>query len=397
MNKLFIIQIVCFISLSFFSQNLINNGSFEEYLNCPEGSFNDCVNWINPTDATPDFYHNCSVNFVPYIGLFNFQFPNSGGGLVGLYLIKTEHGGIQVNNIREYIQCVLKYPLISNKCYLFSMYMNLSNNSVFCTNNISCFYSQAQILLTGLDNYLFDQNPQIKFKKIIKDTLNWVKISGIYKAIGNEEYLTIGNFNNDSLTNIENFQFNNNFNQKSAYYFIDDVSVIPIDSLPNGLPAFAGNDTLITPGDSIFIGQDIINLNCKWSILETGEIIADSISGIYVTPLETTSYLVEQELCGLITYDTVTIFIDDAGLEQQNLTNYNIMISPNPSNGEIFIEANENLEIKIYDIQGRKIFFEIEKIEENLFKIILNCDNGIYNINIESNNEIKVKKIQILR
>jgi hypothetical protein len=381
-----------FISLNLiYSQNLVNNPSFEDYSECPysPSQLELSIGWLNPSNiGTPDYFNSCSINYNVPNSFLGFQFAKSGNAYSG---IGVYHNIIE--NGKEYIQTKLKTSLSDNYCYYVSYYINLNNNSSYAVNKFGAYFSNDSVRTLDGD-YILNYIPQINYQKTLSDTLNWVKIEGIYKANGNENYITIGVFNNDNELNIDFFE-SRIINE--AYYYIDDVSVIPIDSLPNGLTAFAGNDTLIPPGDSIFIGQDIINLNCKWSILETGELLADSISGLYVSPLETTSYLVEQELCGLITYDTVTIFIDDAGLEQQNSTNYNIMISPNPSKGEFLVYSDENTDITIYDLQGREIFHNLEKVNDKTHKVTLNCEIGIYSIVLKSTNYTLIEKIQILK
>lgn len=79
---------------------------------------------------------------------------------------------------------------------------------------------------------------QIRSKNIITDTLNWSRISGLYKAHGGEKYITIGNFT--SRENTTKIYF---WRPDEIYiaYYIDDVSVSPAGF---GLPDL-GNDTVI--------------------------------------------------------------------------------------------------------------------------------------------------------
>jgi outer membrane protein OmpA-like peptidoglycan-associated protein len=74
---------------------------------------------------------------------------------------------------------------------------------------------------------------QQRDNKIINITYNWEKICGVYEAKGGEKYLTIGNFIKD-----ENVKTEINKKPKemkvevtpSAYYFLDDVSVVMMDA-----------------------------------------------------------------------------------------------------------------------------------------------------------------------
>ena len=60
---------------------------------------------------------------------------------------------------------------------------------------------------------------------IINDTLNWIKVGGIFTARGGEQYITIGNFNDDNTTDTV-FVDSTGWNGGIAYYYIDDVSVM---------------------------------------------------------------------------------------------------------------------------------------------------------------------------
>jgi hypothetical protein len=64
--------------------------------------------------------------------------------------------------------------------------------------------------------------PQINDTNVITDTLNWVLIYGEYVAHGGEQYLTIGNFFPDALTDTVHVISSGG---GAAYYFIDDVNV----------------------------------------------------------------------------------------------------------------------------------------------------------------------------
>jgi hypothetical protein len=107
----------------------------------------------------------------------------------------------------------------------------------------------------------------------ITDTLNWTKIQGTFIANGTEEYLTIGNFRTDVLTNTITTQNGSVF---SSLYFVDDVSVVEINS-----KADAGQDKTICVGDSTFIGTNEEALDCQWF---SNNIQIAQGAGIWVKP-----------------------------------------------------------------------------------------------------------------
>jgi hypothetical protein len=169
-----------------------------------------------------------------------------------------------------------------------------------------------------------------------------------------------------------------------AYYFIDDISITPIDSLPGGLPANAGPDQTIYTQDSVFIGQRIANLNCNWYELG-GNQIASNTSGLYVQPNQTTTYVVEQILGTDISYDTCTVFVIGLGVEenlQQHLKFY-----PNPNNGEFTVElpkSYNDIILQISDLSGKIVFSSIEKTAVTSLKIKSELIPGMYTIEIKN-------------
>ena len=72
-------------------------------------------------------------------------------------------------------------------------------------------------------------------------------------------------------------------------YYINDVSLIPLDSLP--LQADAGRDNTIALGDSVFISSLTNGLNNITWYSSSGTVINTIASGFYVSPTISTFYL----------------------------------------------------------------------------------------------------------
>ena len=223
MKKVFFI----FYLLHFFcgSQNLVPNGNFESYSSCPtgQGQTNFVTPWHDPTGATSDYFNACApvssfVN-VPDGTMGFWQYANSGAGYVGLQAIQNVG-----SEYREYIQVKLTDSLDSGECYKIIFYTNLLNRVKKGCNNIGAYLSQTAIT-TAAPNVL-NFTPQILLpgNPVITDTVNWVKISGLYYATGGEKYITIGNFNDDSSTVTQIIDVASPYDV--AYYYIDDVSVL---------------------------------------------------------------------------------------------------------------------------------------------------------------------------
>jgi hypothetical protein len=59
--------------------------------------------------------------------------------------------------------------------------------------------------------------------------VDWTIVSGSFTAVGGEEYLTIGNFNDDVTTDTSNTSALSSPAWEASYHYIDDVSVVCVD------------------------------------------------------------------------------------------------------------------------------------------------------------------------
>lgn len=206
-----------FFSINFVcSQNLVPNPSFELYNACPPSysQIDYTGNWNQPTDhyGTSDFIHTCSSP-VPSSAINYFKVTNlfHGNGCAGLYTYK---------NAREYIQTKLVTPMVANVNYRVSFRVKKATGSLFVScNRIGMYISAGPINGAKNSSALTSYVPQIEYTNFITDTANWTLVSGIYKAVGGEDYITLGNFRDDlssvSLGGKEGL----------AYYLIDSVII----------------------------------------------------------------------------------------------------------------------------------------------------------------------------
>jgi hypothetical protein len=164
---------------------------------------------------------------VPY-NYFGYQNPNSGLAYAGISFFVNNSG--HPNSGREYIEVPLISPLEQGKKYAVAFYISLSNNSAYAVDAIGAYLSIDSVLYNGYYYPPLPYFPQIfnTVGNVIRDTTNWVMISGEYIADGGEKFLTIGNFNPDSTTAIDSSLNPNGYSW--SYYYIDDVSVILMDS-----------------------------------------------------------------------------------------------------------------------------------------------------------------------
>jgi hypothetical protein len=188
-------------------------------------------------------------------------------------------------------------------------------------------------------------NPQIQYSgSIIKDTINWTAITGTFIASGIEKFCILGNFKTDA--NTDTVIINPTYLPMLVNdIYIDDVSLIECDQ-----PAYAGPDKGCLPGDSVFIGSppDVgIDEISVWYKLPSSVPIA-TVAGLWVKPIVTTTYVVKQDLCGTIKWDTVVVYKDAVGLMDIKMLEDNLKIVPVPANSFLQLRVSDPLIYKDY-------------------------------------------------
>jgi len=408
--KYLLLFLTCYFSSFCISQyNLVPNGSFEEVPNCTQFTDNiyDSPPWVNPTEyGTPDLYNYCNMSSIEYLN--SFQMPHTGSGFAGFYTGEQLIGLPNIYENKEYIQVELTDTMKTNEYYLIEYYLSLAEWGRYATDNLGIYFSDTAIYRVGVgfDFTLLDFPEQILpfGNPVILDTIDnfWYKVKGIYYADGTEKFMTIGNFNTDSSTNYLQYlsaPINQNGLSDVAYYYVDDISVIPLDSIPGGLPANAGPDQTIYIQDSVFIGQKISNMPANWFKLD-GTPVAQNTAGVYVSPLETTTYVVTQTLNGIYSTDTVTVFVIGLGLEEEKL--FSLRVFPNPSAGTITLQCDkQNIaksEINILDVTGKIVYTDNLTFSAGKITFDPNLLNGVYWLTVSQDNKIIFQeRLTILR
>ncbi len=346
--------------------NLVLNPSFEEYSNCPDNldETKYCNHWMsldsnwNPPDWThelggiPDYCNICapfSRVSTPYnVGFYHF--PKSGRGMMQVVMFCS-----YLDNFTEkdYLQGHLSQTLIAGHTYNVCFYATMEQSSIFAVNHIGAYLDDGSVDTTQSPGKTQIQyTPQILDTNIINDTFNWIRIQDTFTAKGTEKLITIGNFFDNAHTHaIPLIDTTGIGHGVWTPYLIDDVSVIDCGNSP-----YAGNDTLIHPGDSAFLGIHEALIPYTWYVLGNPTPI-DSGGGLWVKPSATTVYILEQDLCNVKKFDTVkvrvwpdTVTAIDAIRQFDNLTIY-----PSPTSDILHIEGAKGSQMTVYDVVGREV------------------------------------------
>lgn len=234
---------ICILLLSFVprkaepqSANLVENYSFEEYIQCPQTytpqdkSHKLVPGWTYPTLATPDYFNKCAPLRQEGVGVpKNFageSMPKTGNGYAGAVLSGTDDG------YREYIQGSLKKPLVAKNKYCIVFSYKLASYSKFAVDQLSMLFSETEIRNDLMVNLPY--KPQINNKEgLFLDNIDeWEDICTVYEASGNEKFFIIGNFMSYDNTNYvaTDKSMKNLMNKEYAYYYIDNVIIRPLDN-----------------------------------------------------------------------------------------------------------------------------------------------------------------------
>ncbi len=239
------------------SQNLIQNGSFENYTNidCTYGGFtnnfppnNHVVdNWYDLNSS--DFFSSVCTN--TYTGVpenvFGESYAKNGNSYVGFILFQAN------GEMKEYIYQHLSTPLLAGKMYCLSFYVSRADGITHAIHGFGAHFSNTTPTL--FNGYYSNKTPQIINQNgFVTDTVGWTQIQGCYTAIGGEQYITIGNFNSNTNTDT---LFVGSVNPepgayKYAYYYIDDITLIDQSTVgENELDKGKGFDIYPNPTNSI--------------------------------------------------------------------------------------------------------------------------------------------------
>jgi hypothetical protein len=125
------------------------------------------------------------------------------------------------------MQTKLSDTLKAGHKYLASMYVNCANRMNYAIATLGMLFTDTAIVLPNYDPS-FTPTPQVRNNTLLADTFNWILIQDTIVSIGNEVYLTIGNFNLDATSDTVKLKTSG---VNGSYYYIDNVSVIDVATL----------------------------------------------------------------------------------------------------------------------------------------------------------------------
>lgn len=282
--------------------NLAPNPSFEDYTTCPAfystiDVYSDpyVTDWFRSSDGSSDYLNACDAGEVVGVptSVFDEYCPaRTGEAYVGFWSY------LLAGNYREYVQAQLTEPMVEDGCYYVEFYVTPATSSDFSADNWTCDCIGMYISEERPLSSLFSYTPQINTVPgaFYTDTVGWTLVSGIYIAEGGEEWISIGNFNEDDETEV--FDFLDEGAASYVYIFADDVLVTELSDLD------VLNDTTLCAGETLVLSVPAGAGSYIWSTGDTTASISVTTTGDYWVELTTP--------CGTFTDSASIIFsIDD--------------------------------------------------------------------------------------
>lgn len=210
------------------------------------GVMRDADAWWQPTNGSSDYFNACGSREcnVPR-NKMGFQEAHDGNAYCGIYCSQELY--------REYLQTELIVPMEAGKRYKVSFWVSLADKSPQAVVPLGALLTKERpedstrgILMnrevltldgSGSQSIAIYFEPQVvnPSGNLLIDNKGWTEISGEFIAEGGERFLTIGNFLPFNKSEVVSTT-GTNTPLTGAYYYIDDVSVVCLDTLSPLLP-----------------------------------------------------------------------------------------------------------------------------------------------------------------
>ncbi|MDB4534644.1 hypothetical protein N9242_07220, partial [Vicingaceae bacterium] len=231
-KNILVIVVVVTSSICFAQKNLVPNSTFEKVAKKikEKGEIKVAEPWTSPTLVPADLYVEKSKNYDISIpeNSYGEEKPMEGSGYAGIVAYSYK------NKVpRSYLQVKLTEKLVAGKEYCVRYHVSLADLSKFATNHLAVAITKAAVTANNSDVLKFESFIESRKLTVYEKQFYWTPICGVFKAKGDEEYLTIGNFTDDANLKIGKVKRPRGFSKPQtydAYYYVDNVSVIDVES-----------------------------------------------------------------------------------------------------------------------------------------------------------------------
>jgi len=235
------------------AQNLVPNPGFEETDSCTFGLGLGALHHWYSAYLTPDHLQSClpygAANGLP-LNFVTYQQPFEGSSCVGLI---TYHQNGPNDEQREWVMAPLLEPLVPGQTYYGSFRANAAFGGNAQYPQIWLANDKVGMFFTTDDRQLHpgDPNPappnyaHILYPQVLADTVGWTLVSGSFVADSAYQYVMIGQFFSNALTDTLHFSPEGVpwYWLPRAYTLVDAVCVSPSpEGCDMGLGIVEGHD-----------------------------------------------------------------------------------------------------------------------------------------------------------
>ncbi len=254
------------------SSYIINSG-FEFQSACPSelGQIDFATSWFSPTPTSADLFNVCAQNGdtdVPNNIYGNSIEAFDGNGYAGIVAY------VNGSNNKTLLETQLAAPLVVGQQYCVGFKVRLAPTSGFAIDNIGAYFSEDEYEVGGPQ-----VTPQVGNEPFnILTQPGWREISDTFTADAPYEYLTLGNFYQigNTLLNANDIGVGD-----TAYYYIDDVAIAPVDlDIEGPEQACAGDIISITASTNL--------CEHSWVIEGSNEVISNGTNLLTIADTTTT-------------------------------------------------------------------------------------------------------------
>ena len=286
----------CFATLTR-AQDLVANGSFEQFNNCPPfpgfrwdhlpsySTFPTAKDWVGSLfNLEPTYLNQCSTvpDFSAPRNSSGYQQPHSGAAYVSMegYVEYTS----VVGNIRHALTTKLNRPMSSGTEYFVRFFVSPTISTTPPNGRIiprgTLNEIGAHISLSPPTSQITDYNLNIRYDIVndtnrrLNDTSRWYEIGGIYKSFGNERWLTIGSFARSRYPSTD--PPCSGPGDFIAQFYLDDVSVVPVKHVLHTMVSCDSSQATLTLNSSLPYGA------FSWNTGDTTASLVIDTPGKYV-------------------------------------------------------------------------------------------------------------------
>jgi hypothetical protein len=241
------------------AQNIIPNGSFEEYTKLPDNrfEFENLNNWMSPNhgpkefpNGSPDFYHLKASGSAKIPNDEDNLTPHSGKGISGMTCYSS------MDEYREYMMVKFIQPMVKGQTYHVEFYVSRgeANTSPWCVNNFGMHFTNTEAEQPAGDP--LNLEPQVEYKNIVSSN-DWQRIEFEYTADDNYTLMIFGNFRKDAQCSTKKVASESG---NIGYYYFDDFSIVPATATSDN----SSQPPVVNKAPDVFEGRNVTTQHIEY-------------------------------------------------------------------------------------------------------------------------------------